>query len=218
MLSIHSVYELFFRYFRIRRVKLFYNLCRIQSSTTCLDVGGNLYFWEIARSINLPLPRLTIVNLYPPSRREKECLQDLNACWLVADGRVLPFPDNSFDIVFCNSVIEHLSSIPNQQRFANEICRVGKQFFVQTPNKGFFVEPHLVTPFIHWFPRSIQQRLIRNYTIWGIITRPTSQQVNHFLNEVNLLGKADLARLFPSANIISEKWIAFDKSLIAVKM
>lgn len=218
MLNIHNVYELFFRYFRHRRVKLFYNLCKIQSSTTCLDLGGSLYFWKIAQSINLPLPRLTIINLYPPSRREKEFLQDINASWLVADGRVLPFPDQSFDVVFCNSVIEHLSNFPNQQQFADEICRVGKKFFVQTPNREFFVEPHLVTPFIHWFPHSIQRRLIRNYTLWGIITRPNSQQVDHFLNEVNLLGKADLARLFPSANIISEKWIAFDKSLIAVKM
>lgn len=43
---------------------------------------------------------------------------------MVADGRRLPFADLSFDVVFCNSVIEHLGDNESQRRLAAEIRRV----------------------------------------------------------------------------------------------
>ena len=52
---------------------------------------------------------------------------------LVADGCCLPFGDKSFDIVFSNAVIEHLAA-EDQKRMAKEISRVGRSWFVTTPN------------------------------------------------------------------------------------
>ena len=54
-----------------------------------------------------------------------------------------PFKDKSFDIVHSNSVIEHLYNFENQKKMASEIMRVGQKHIVQTPNKYFFLEPHL---------------------------------------------------------------------------
>jgi 2-polyprenyl-3-methyl-5-hydroxy-6-metoxy-1,4-benzoquinol methylase len=63
-----------------------------------------------------------------------------------------PSAARSFDIVFSNSVIEHVGDAESQQQFAHEIARVGRAYWVQTPNRRFPVEPHLLTPFLHFLP------------------------------------------------------------------
>ncbi|MGC8952722.1 class I SAM-dependent methyltransferase [Chloroflexus sp.] len=40
--------------------------------------------------------------------------------WVVADGRNFSFYDHSFDIVYSNSIIEHLRTLENHKLFAKE--------------------------------------------------------------------------------------------------
>jgi len=57
--------------------------------------------------------------------------------FLVASGARLPFKDNSFDVVLCTEVIEHVNS---QKKVISEIFRVLKKdgyIIVTTPNKLF---------------------------------------------------------------------------------
>ena len=75
--------------------------------------------------------------------------------WIFADGCRLPFPDKSFDVVFSNSVIEHLGDPRKHEQYAREIARVGVRYFVQTPNRWFPIEPHLLTPLVHFLPRDV---------------------------------------------------------------
>lgn len=209
-MNIHSLYRPFQRYFRTRRMQQFYRLFGLTEETRVLDVGGTLFNWTL-----LPFrPRLTIVNISLPSLPGNN---DRTA-WIIADGRHLPFGDGTFEIVYSNSVIEHLGDLENQRAFANEIRRVGKCYYVQTPNRWFPVEPHLITPFIHFFPRSVQRRLLRNFTVWGLVTRPTDQQCDQFLREVRLLDKAELRELFPDAEILYERVLGLVKSLIAFRI
>ncbi|MBC8844888.1 class I SAM-dependent methyltransferase, partial [Escherichia coli] len=67
--------------------------------------------------------------------------------------------DQQFDIVFSNSVIEHLYTWENQEKMAKEVLRVGKYHFIQTPNYWFPIEPHWVFPFFQFLPKSIRIRL-----------------------------------------------------------
>ncbi len=53
----------------------------------------------------------------------------------VRRGATLPFPDASFDVVFCSAVLEHVGSRARQQAFLAEILRVGRAAFVTTPNR-----------------------------------------------------------------------------------
>lgn len=224
VINIHKIYLPFQLYFRKRRLYLFYKFFRItgEKEIKILDVGGNIFFWKLAERERLPVPSITILNILPPSKKEvKEC-ERLGIKWVVADGRNMPFSDNSFDIVFSNSVIEHLGDKNSQEQFAKEIRRVGKAYWVQTPNKMFLIEPHLITPFVHWFlhllPKRLQKIVLRYSTVWGLLTKPSKEQCENFLNEVRLLSFKEMKELFPDANIICERFFGLKKSLIAVKL
>ena len=115
----------------------------LNSETRILDVGGTPLNWSL-----LPVqPRITFLNLL----RARETIDD-GFTWVAADGRALPFRDHAFDIVFSNSVIEHVGDFQSQRKFAAEVVRVGVRCYVQTPNRWFPVETHLLTPLVHFLP------------------------------------------------------------------
>jgi ubiquinone/menaquinone biosynthesis C-methylase UbiE len=196
----------FFKGFRKRRMRYFYDYFEIKPDTTVLDVGGREFNWQLMSFA----PRVTILNL----ETEKPSGQFE---WIAGDARQLPFPDKAFDIVYSNSVIEHLGTAGDQQRFATECRRVGRSYFVQTPNRNFPIEPHVLTPFIHWLPKSWQRPLVRNFTVWGWITRPSVERREWFLNTTRMLTRRELQSLFPEAQIRRESFLGLTKSLIAIK-
>jgi hypothetical protein len=77
--------------------------------------------------------------------------------YVAFDGCELPFRDKSFDIVFSNAVIEHVLDKGRQARFAREVMRVGKSWFVTTPNYWFPFDSYSYLLFIQFLPRSMQR-------------------------------------------------------------
>lgn len=194
------------RYFRTKRLRRFLSDFNVDSTTHVLDVGGLAYYWSFLEDP----PRVTIVNLEPPYDGAG------SAAWVIADATRLPFPDGAFDVVFSNSLIEHIIGDEGRKAFAAEIQRVGRRFHVQTPNRWFFVEPHLMTPLIHFLPRSWQQRLVRNFTLWGWMTRPTGPEAEGFLDLTKLIDRREFRGLFPAARIVRERFLGLTKSFTAV--
>jgi hypothetical protein len=72
---------------------------------------------------------------------------------VVADGRCMPFAENSYDVVVANAVIEHVGDEGDQRRFVDEHTRVGRCWVITTPNRWFPVESHTSAVFLHWFQR-----------------------------------------------------------------
>jgi methyltransferase family protein len=88
-----------------------------------------------------------------------------------ADGRALPFPDDHFDCVHSNAVVEHVGPEQEQRRFVHELVRVSKSGFLTTPNRWFPIEPHRHWPFLHWLPRGVsvwyfRRRTGQNFDVW----------------------------------------------------
>lgn len=208
MENIYSLYGPFFRLFRPRRMRQFARRLGLTAQTRVLDVGGYAFNWSLLST----LPRLTILNLAVPDERAP------GITWLAGDGQYLPFRDKAFDIVYSNSVIEHLGSLERQRLLAAECRRVGCRYYVQTPNRRFPIEPHVMTLFLHWLPRRRQMRLLRYFSVWGLLTRPTWQRREELLNEIRLLDEAELRQLFPDAEIWHENVLGLTKSLMAVKV
>ena len=195
------------RYFRPRRMRAFAQRFRPTSDTRILDLGGTLFNWTL-----LPVrPRLTIVNILP---RPADLPADVE--WIQGNALTLSDIGEPFDVVYSNSVIEHLGTRENQVLFADQVRRLGHSYFVQTPNKWFFMEPHLAAPFVHFLPRSWQRHLLR-FTPWGIFGKVTQADVDACLDEIRLLSADDVRSLFPEAELVRERFAGMTKSLIAMR-
>jgi hypothetical protein len=193
-------------------MRLFLRECQPAPETRVIDVGGNPSIWAA-----LPpetRPHITYLNM-PRAAEPGDDRQHL----VFGDGCQLPFRDSSFDIAFSNSVIEHVGGPEAQARFASEIRRVARTYWVQTPNRRFPVEQHLLTPFLHWLPRSWQRSLVPRVTVWGLITKASPAErgfyFEHYLNDIRLLTAQELKCLFPESRLIREKALGWTKSLIA---
>lgn len=208
MISIHSIYRPISKFFRLKRMEQFSRYFGIDQNDHILDVGGTPFNW-----ILLPVhPRVTLVNYHVP----EQTVEGFN--YIVADACQLPFLDSSFDIVYSNSVIEHLENANNQKKMAEEITRVGIQYYVQTPNKFFPIEPHYLAPFIHWLPKTIQPILVRYTTLRGWLDKPTLKACSDLVKEIRLMDESELTQLFPQAQVSHEKFFGLIKSLMVVKV
>jgi SAM-dependent methyltransferase len=202
----------FSRRFRRRRMQRFMRECHITADTRVLDIGGTPDNWQL---VSIP-PRLVLLNM-PRAQAELSGA----AQWVAGDGRWLPFRDAAFDVVFSNSVIEHVGDSASQVRFAQEVTRVGRSYWVQTPNRWFPIEQHLLTPLVHWLPKNWQRAVVSRFTVWAALTHPTADRrdfyIQHFLRDIRLLSIRDVRSLFPGARIIRERFLGITKSLIACR-
>lgn len=138
----------------------------------------------------------------------------------------LPFPDSYFDLVYCSSVIEHVTipkseiwtatdgrtfrvrALARQQQFAMELRRVAQAYFVQTPNRLFPIESHTWLPFLGYLPRRILLPTLRlTNRVW----------VKHTAPDWNLLQRSQMTTLFPDAEIVAEKVCGLTKSWMAIR-
>ena len=212
-MNIHSIYKPILTFYRRKRIRIFYRLNHIGPESRILDVGGNMFFWNLALREGLPPPRqIVIANMHKPY----EPLPG-HVMWLISDARKMPFQDKQFDVVFSNSVIEHVGGSDSQREMASEIRRVGKSHWVQTPDPRFPIEPHYLTPFIHWIPFTQRKRFLRNGTVWGLISRPTDAEIDRMLNEIRLIHESEFRLFFPESRIIVERFCGWPKAPVATQ-
>jgi len=194
---------------RRRRFSLFLSLLsKVEKPLSILDVGGTQRFWEVMNFSAVHGIRFVLLNVTQP----RASLPNFSS--VVGDARSLSFPDRSFDIVFSNSVIEHLNRFEDQIKMAQEVRRVGKRYFVQTPNKYFPLEPHFVFPFFQFLPIEIRIWLLRHFALGRFNRVSDYQKAKGYAQSIRLLGKNELLRLFPDADLFEEKFSGITKSFV----
>jgi hypothetical protein len=109
---------------------------------------------------------------------------------VVADGRELPFPDDTFDVGFSNAVLEHVGGRDDQRRFVHELCRVARTVFISTPNRRFPLETHTLLPLVHWLPRATRDRVLRSLN-------------RDYWTHLNLVSRRQLLQLFPTSTEVT---------------
>ncbi len=209
-MDIHRVYRALGTGFRRRRMRRFEQVFHPNAQTRILDVGGTRHAWDLVAS----RPHVTLLNL------DRVALGDAERgrfAAVTASGLRLPHADDSFDIAFCNSVIEHVGAREEQAALAEQLRRVARGLWVQTPARGFWIEPHLLTPFFHFLPRAWQRRLVRNFTVWGWLTRPDPRRARAIVDQTRLLSYREFAALFPDCEIRRERFLGWTKSYVAVR-
>jgi hypothetical protein len=111
-------------------------------------------------------------------------------------------------------VIEHVGGLKDQHRMADEIKRVGKRYFIQTPNLYFPMEPHFLFPMFQFFPLWLKIWLISHYDLGWYVKTPEKEKALEIVKSIRLLCKKELYELFPGAIIYREKFLGLTKSFI----
>ena len=195
------------------RQKRFSVFLRLVSSLSrpirILDVGGTQEFWEVMGFGEEQGVTVTLLNVYD----QPTSLANFSS--VRGDARAMIFEDGTFDIVFSNSVIEHVGELEEQCKMAKEVQRVGKRYFVQTPSKYFPIEPHFLFPFFQFLPTTTKIWLLRHFDLGWHTKTEDFAKAREQVEGVKLLSKREFGEMFPKATILEEKFCGLTKSFTA---
>ncbi len=200
--------------FRKKRFIFFLSLInQLPRPLHILDIGGTETYWNMM-GFKDPQVHITLLNLHPQKVSDTTRFSSItgNATNLTA------FSDNSVDMVYSNSVIEHLFTLEAQQMMANEIRRVAKSYFIQTPYRYFPIEPHWVFPFFQFMPRFIRIYLTRQFSLGHIPRIQNYEEAAKQVDEVRLMTMKELKHIFPEASLYKESFAGFIKSVVMYKI
>lgn len=184
-----------------------------------LDFGGEPHSW---RQVPVRPREVVLLNLdWQVARSDYEVGQDAGWMRVVAGDACAPPPeirDDHFDLVFSNSVIEHVGGHEQRVAFAHWARALGTHYWIQTPNRYFPVEPHWVFPGFQFLLPTLQARLVQYWPIGNDAHRRWSyEQALEIAQSVELVGAAAMRSYFPDAAILRERLAGLTKSLIAVR-
>jgi len=199
--------------FRNRRFFIFESLIKenfeIGSELNILDVGGAAYFWRDKEFLNKYNVKIILLNLEISDTGHPQLES------VIGDATNLSnYEDDSFDLVFSNSVIEHLYTWENQVKMAKECMRVGKRHFVQSPNKHFLIESHYTLPFAQYLPQKLLFNILTK-TKLSQTRKWDAEAAQQYLEEIRLLTGTEMKTLFPNSKIYKEKFLGMTKSFVA---
>lgn len=201
--------------FRRERFKLFEDLVADfgDKKLKILDVGGYQQFWE-QMGFDLTKHEITVLNV--PEQVVPSTHPNVKS--LGGDGTNMPeFSRGDFDVVFSNSVLEHVGLFSKQREMAREIRRLSDVYFVQTPNFYFPMEPHFHVPAFQMLPLGVRQRLIQSFALGCMPRIEDADEARKLAEETRLLTKREMRTLFPEARIVDEKVLGLTKSIIALR-
>lgn len=181
--------------------------CRI------LDIGGTEYYWAICGDFVAESPvEIDLLNL------KKHPVTGAKFRSLAGDAtRLEDSPDNAYDLVHSNSVIEHVGNWDRMLAMAENVRRLAPSYFLQTPNFWFPYEPHFRAPFFHWLPEPVRCSLLMRFNLGFGGKRKSVTSAMRGLQSANLLSRLQLEALFPDATIVPERVMGLTKSFMAIR-
>lgn len=157
----HAVTNLSSRVLKARKIELLLGLDKLSNQSTLrfLEVGcgsgGISHYFATHTKLQC---EVTAVDVHD----NRQIMDGYK--FLKVNSTQLPFPDESFDIVITNHVIEHVGETSEQLRHIKEIGRVlspGGQCYLAVPNRWMVTEPHYNLKFLSWLPRKMRSRYLR---------------------------------------------------------
>jgi hypothetical protein len=199
----HSVLKVVQAKARKRRMDAFIDRMGVTGDTKIIDLGGNPSIWScVPQRLDL-----TILNL--PGWTEKETATHHNVRFLEGDACDLPqLGAGQFDLVFSNSVIEHVGSDERQDAFAATVKRLAPRYWVQTPAIWFPVEAHTGIPFWWFYPETVRGAILRRW-------HDKIPAWTESMAEIRVLSRDRMERLFPGARMYVERMAGIPKSYAA---
>lgn len=169
-----------------------------------VDLGGRPAFWT---DVEVRPRSVTCVNLEKQTAREPwvRCVR-ADACDPLAIEA---------DLVFSNSLIEHVGGHARREQLAATIHSVAPRHWVQTPYRYFPIEPHWMFPGLQFLPLAIRERVATRH--WTKGTRYSREYAREAVAWTELLSITELQRLFPESQIWRERAAGLTKSIVAIR-
>jgi SAM-dependent methyltransferase len=177
-------------YYKSRTIRIFLK-ARLPRGARVLDIGSGHNPWF--RS-NVLLDRFV-------DDQTERCGPILTGGreFVEGDATNLPFPDKSFDFVYCSHIAEHIDDIA---QFFGEIQRVGKAGYIETPNYLF---EQMVGTTTHTWALWVQDGVLHAERKWvpGAPAR-VYHSMHHLAQTQPLLGLA--FSLIPDLSVMRFWW------------
>lgn len=197
---------------RFNLIRIFFEeMIRQKGTIKVLDIGGDFAYWKNVGWTDTRC-QFFLLNLeqspVPPG------YDNFHA--VTGNALELPYKYGDFDIVFSNSVIEHMGSEEGQEKFAMNVKKIASCYIIQTPSLWFPLEPHARIPFFQFIPHAIRAFLIMGFDI-NYFPRAKEYRKAVIVSKTTIMfTKRRFQRLFPDAKIIVETWMGLPKSYIAI--
>ncbi len=175
-----------------------------------VDLGGTVSSWDLApvRPARLVLVNAAVESTSTAGRAE------------FVEGDACALPDGlkaeSFDLVYSNSVVEHVGGIFRMSQFADSVRSLAPHHWIQTPYRYFPIEPHFLFPGLQFLPLAARAKAIQRWPFSHSGSVDPADSVAVALG-VELVGHTQFEFLFPDSEIIEERALGLTKSLIAVR-
>lgn len=194
---------------RARRLEFFEHLLSgVSRPATILDVGGTADFWQTLKYADERV-KVILLNV------RQEAMDDPRFESMVGDARDLSaFGDRSIDIVYSNSVIEHVGGFDDQRKMAAEIRRVAKRYFVQTPSFWFPLEPHFLVPGFQFMPLELRAFLLTKSRLGWVSRERDRRRAKEIAGSIQLLTTGQMRTLFPDGTVYRERFGGMTKSVV----
>lgn len=179
-----------------------------------LDLGGTLSSWQ--QSPGLPR-ELVVVNLDAEDERSVE-VDGCTVRHLRADACALPenVISGGFDLVYSNSVIEHVGGHFRRLAFAETVRGAAPRWWVQTPYRYFPIEPHFAFPAAQFLPLSVRAQLPQRWPL-GFTHLDDPVAAVAAAQEIELLSITDMRAYFPDGELVLERIAGIPKSIVMVQ-
>lgn len=174
-----------------------------------VDLGGTAVWWSRA-----PVsPRhVTVVNLHEAGQGSRR-VTAVEGDALSADDLL---GDQDFDLVFSNSLIEHLGGHGARRRLAEVVASLAPAYVVQTPYRYFPVEPHWMFPGFQFLPVSVRSRIAPRWPLGHTYGWDADASADEVMS-TELLSASEMRQYFPDAEIVWERVAGVPKSMTAIK-
>jgi hypothetical protein len=172
-----------------------------------LDLGGTAVSWQVS---GLRARSLTVVNLDSPA--------DSSESWMnIVRGDACAGGFGKYDLVFSNSLMEHLGGHTRRQQFVDVVQESAPSWWIQTPYRYFPIEPHWIFPGFQFLPFRARVMICQHWSTIHVPTVKDRAKAAESVASIELISATEMRAYFPTSEIWFERLAGVPKSLVAVK-
>ena len=192
---------------RLRRTEEFRRRFPDLKDMRVLDLGGTAVSWRVS---GMRADSVTIVNLDNAGQPDEPWME-------FRRGDACAGGFGKYDLVFSNSLIEHLGGHARRQQFADVVQESAPMWWVQTPYRYFPIEPHWVFPGFQFLPFRTRVFISQHWNAGHLPEFKNVVEVAELVASTELISATEMRAYFPSSEIWFERIAGLPKSLTALK-